>query len=432
MRREISVAAVLAGFAAMAVAQQGGTQFSFDLSSELRASDNWTMTDPSLGDSFQFNNTAKFGISSSTRASKVSINLGARLHVTDIAGSSGEVSGVADPFANASFERNTADGGVSLSASISSQDRDIGTSTSMGTVINGDVSGGFTFGQNAPFGGSLNLHHSETDYTDGAPDSDERTTTASASLNLKPTSKLTLSPSASVVRNEVDAPSSDTETRTVALGATMDVSSAITVSLTASSIEIESEGSGNSSGVTYSASVEAKAQNGSHKVTGQTDISNSGQRTSLNYLRSLDWGGTQAQFGIGVAEGANGDQNMTANVSASRDLPRGALSASIERGYVTGADGAESLDTNIDLSYRQELTESSSLLFSAAFKETDPTIKFRESDTTVTASYSRQIASDWDLTAGVEHRISDDEIAPSAVSSNTVFIRFNRSWLAVR
>ncbi len=430
MRSKLILALLGTAIGQTAVAQEGGTKMVFGLNSGLRASDNWIMEEDPADTSYQFNNALSFSLSSETRSSRIAIDLGANLQHSDISGT-GVTSGLSDPTARVSFSRTGPDSVISLNAGVSLADQEIDFSDSIGTRTDSNVGATYSFGTGQRFGGSISADLSETNYT-GSPDNDDKTSSISGSLHFQTSAKLTIRPNASITRYvEDDGGDVETTTESIGVGLTAQIDDVSSVKVDVSHKKIDSDNDGVTEGATGRISYMRSVPNGSHTFAVSTDISNEGPRTGLSYSRSLQFAQTQASYGIGASRSADGSDNLTANFDITQPLQRGQVNASLDRGFATDVEGVETLTTSFSAGLSQDLSDTSGIDLSLAFSLTEETMGPTETDASATLSYRMKVAEDWNLTAGLEHRFSDDDTS-DPIRGNTVFLTFARTWESIR
>ena len=444
--RKLTIAALSCAAASIAQAQdEPGFQLILGLESSLIADDNYALDTVSAGDSFIFQNDVSVRVRSETRLSVFDAEAGISLISADIAGSSSET-GAVNPYGRISFSREAVGGQLDVSLTARQTDLSFsrllqapGDATFMtvddGTSLRTGASAALTFGEGALIGGTVSASHSMTDYS-GTTDPDlfdSETTTLSASGRVDVNSTLTISPSVTHVDYSADdIEGTDTETLIYSLGATVAVSEILSLTGSVSQEEISRTttvpaATTEESATNFGLSATLLASNGSHTLSIETRTSLDGQRTELNYDRVLEFIGEEVSFGFGVTETAAGGTEFTARANFQQELPTGLFSVSLDRAVLTASDGGETVSTEASVLYSYDISEVASFELGAQFSE-ESSPGDEETNTSASVAYRRELTEDWDLLAGVQHRISDDSGAGRA-TSNSIFVTVARTWV---
>lgn len=429
MRNKLWIA-LCCGLAAPIVhAQEGGTRVTFGVSTGLTASDNWTLEEGVEESSFQFATDLTFGLSSQTRNSSASIDLGGQLQHTDIAGTETST-GLADPFINARYTRSGVTDEFQIDGRLEFIDQEIDFSDSDGTRTTGEIGTQYSFGNGLPFGGTVAASMSQSRF-DNSSDDDESTASASVSLRFETSPNLTITPRVSFVRYEVGDPVTETtDTTTVGIGfnARINDVSSVNVQVSETSIDGPDE---ETSGLTGSITYQREGQNSTHIFSASQDVSNEGTRTELGYGRRLQFGENSGSYGFGLARGADDTETFTANVDISRPVPDGTFSFGLDRSFQTTVDGEETLTTDLSASYSQDLTDAAGFDISAGYNLEEDAEDDQTANGSASIFYRRSLTNDWALRTGWTYNWTRDE-ADVEVSSNTLSISLNRTWVSFR
>lgn len=159
------------------------------------------------------------------------------------------------------------------------------------------------------------------------------------------------------------------------------------------------------------------------------DVSTDGDRTSLLLSRDLQLarGGTlAASFGPTVQSGETG---LIGTLAYGQPLPRGRVSATIDR-RIGSNDEEETVDsTRLRLGLTRDLTPLSGLDLSLDYLETDSEAAGEDrSRARLQAAYTLDLAQDWQLRGGISRTVSDRETTGTA-RSNSVFLTIGKSFV---
>jgi hypothetical protein len=164
-------------------------------------------------------------------------------------------------------------------------------------------------------------------------------------------------------------------------------------------------------------------------ITGRlaVDEADEGVRTALSFGRSLERPlGTYAGS-IGLSHSASGELSFNGTLSIARDLPRGALSLSLQQ--ATGsADDGEELETSLSAGWTRELTPRSSLSLETLFGrtenlETDDRVQVAE----VGVTFDQSVTQDWSLVLDYRYR-QRDESGEDRASGQSLSLSLSRNW----
>lgn len=300
-----------------------------------------------------------------------------------------------------------------------------------------DFNTGITFevGREAPFGATLALGYSDTNFVNTTSTSVIDSQRANGSLQLR----FDLTPTATgFLTASIDDLDRDggLDVETQDLIASVDV--AITPSLTGAFDlgyrEIERSGTetDTSSGVTYGASLIAARNNGTISAILDSAIEETGRRTTFQVNRTLELPRGDFSAGVGVSHNSETDStDPLYNLSYSQDLPRGGFRFDFSQNFSTTDTGLESLNTVANFSIDQALSDISTISAGINFSDSDR-LSGGEADTRrirYTIDYSRELTNNWSLVAGyafTQRRESGDNDS----SDNEIYLglRTALSW----
>ncbi|NJM81630.1 MAG: hypothetical protein HC844_03310 [Tabrizicola sp.] len=453
MKRRVGHSLALAGAllagseVTIAFAQEedrGGTTLTFGLASTVNISDNFNLEVDAPGTSTILDNEFTFGLLSETRTERLSFDLGAVLRFADIPGAGSDIS-VDDPSAAFAYSRDWANSRLSLSADYNQADLDfldpfelvddfddIDLVTDTGTRKTSAARLTFETGLNDPFGVELDLQHDDVDYVDTTDPElfDNRTDEASL------TGKFRFSP---VLEGRVtaalenytadDAIDTDRTSTRLSFGATYEVSPVLTVDAELGTEKIDEDSLGTSDRGTFGAvEVTQTLANGTAGLLLERTFGIEGGRTSLSVSRDMELPGGTLGFSLGATRGELGSTELLAGLDYSRALPRGTVTAELDRSVVSNDAGNDVLTTRAALGLDLNLAPLSTVSFGLDYAETEDAgagTTSRSDRTGLRAEYSHELTPDWDLTTGYEHTRLFTEGTGTA-TSNTVFLTLER------
>jgi hypothetical protein len=394
----------LVALAALPLAAQddGGLRLSFGLSARVEAVTNPGLSTPADPDRTRLSTRLSFGLKDSTRAGAVDLSAAGSLS-TDNDDTTPD--GLIDPDLSLSLKRIGAGSSVELAAFLRENDLD----TLRGLVLD-PVTGGVTedvigdgtqrstggtltyeFGTDGPWGGSLTAGLTDTTYSGTTTEPDTRRSNLGGSLRfaLNPVTEVT----ASLTRSRYDE---DGATPRNTLRPELDL--------------------------------RRDMPSGFAEASLFTEDTEDGTRSGLSFGRSWTLPASALTLRLGVTRGVTGDLSPTGTLDWQKDLPRGTLTASLNRDVTAGDGDAESTVTTANLGFSQTLSPLGSVRFGLTASEseasaTDATTR----NAALSATYSHSLTQDWALDAGVTHRIRREDGTGTA-KSDTVFLELRRAF----
>jgi hypothetical protein len=131
---------------------------------------------------------------------------------------------------------------------------------------------------------------------------------------------------------------------------------------------------------------------------------------------------------LGVTRPEGGDWAPVGDLSWSHNLPDGRITARLSRSVSTTNDDEEALTTLVALGYDHRINAVSDLGFKLSYAAidqtgTDPSV----SRASLSATYSRALTADWNMSFGLAYQLRDQAGAGQA-SSETVFLGLSRRF----
>lgn len=436
----------LALAASGALAQEVPPRLVFDLGSRLTQDSNPAFTPAGSPAETRLDTNLGLTWNSVTREQNLLLSLGGLMRL-DEAGLE-----FRDPSVRLSYGRQAANSRISVNASVLQSpvslfepvitsdggviSVDILAAT--GTVTSRDAGLSFATGLQAPLGFDMAASVSERDYSDTTDPAvfDSASRNLSLGVQLRqPAAGREISLSLRDSTTDFDnATSTSRSTQTLSFGLTQALRQDLRLSASLGETRSESRQTGaadiSSSGVTGSLGLEAGLANGSASVTLSSERDVLGTRQALQFSRSLDLpdGTLEAMLGLSARPGEAGQ--MVADLRYTQELGLGSLSVGLSRQIGLNADNLDVANTALDVSYELAINDRSRLGLTLNLLDTQGaggaavTEAQRQS---LTASYSRDLTSDWQVTAGYEARSLDTSLADEA-RSDTVFLTISRRF----
>ena len=168
---------------------------------------------------------------------------------------------------------------------------------------------------------------------------------------------------------------------------------------------------------------------GSSGLSLDHSIETTGERSILQVERMFEWPTGELALEAGVANNPTGNVEPIGGLELTKDIPTGQLTAFFSRSFSTSSDDQDVQITKAGLGYDFIVNDLSQLAFGLDFSN----IKDRGTGTgdvdrvSLTATYSRKITEDLDLSVGYGYDYFDTETT-SPAHNNRVFISLVRGF----
>ena len=441
-------------FAVPALAQDvpGGQTLTFGLQQRLSANDNLRLDPTSAGTTVFSDTTLSFGYVSETRFQRFDLFLDGVIRlINDPA--TGSESNFRDPGAELRYTRTTSGSQLTLFATYDRTDLAFSDPLFQDEVDSQDVFNGggerediraglnLETGMQAPLGFVLGLDARERSYSDTADpllfDNDSQSANIGVRLQFSP-----------VIRGRVDLSedrfsAEDTlqtrnETQSITAGMTYQLSSAAQLDLDLGRSEVvqtfdvlpgaETVTRGSVGTLAYVQTL----PDGQLSASVDTAVTQRGRQTTVEFGRVFEFPSSRLEVSIGASRGDTFDARPVGRLAFSAELPRGSFNAGLTRSVAISDILSQATETTrADLGYEIDVNPLSSLAFSlyytdissigAALAGTD-----RERGS-FNATYSREVARDWELQVGYEHRYFSPQNG-STSRSNQIFFALQREF----
>lgn len=453
MEKNLGSAALLAGTAIIFTAATpsigqdlfSGGGLSLEVNSTLRVNDNLGLDDPSPGISTLWDNRFTLGFVSETPVSEFTFDIGGTVRGAALPGLPLSAT-FDDPFAvlgyrfegaNSRFEADASYRKIDLSSinplSLIEDDElgetdlivdDGSRATTAAWVL-------FESGLNDPFGFGVEVEHKGVQYSGTADPGlfDSRTNSASVFTRYRFSSVAEGRLTASWEKYDADdvtLTSRETFDLTAGLVYEFDPITTLEASLGYAYITETTNlpSTAVQRGLSGSVELTRAMPNGSAGLVFESDLTANGRRSELTASRALELPTGALEASLGVSLGPSGTFIPIGSLDYVYELPRGEITASLNRRAATNTAGNDVVTMGASFGYSTDINRLSSLSFDADFASVAD-FGFAPVDRTTLTSlrvtYSYELAPDWDLSAGYEHRIRT-ETGVTRRASNEVYL----------
>ena len=427
----------------------GGPLFTLGVSTTLSTSDNADLDVTSAGDTTQLETTLNFGFESVTQTQALRFSYSDMLREGSGPDAENDLRG---PNLALSYERQTGNARFDVSARRTTRDvdgdlidEDLGDPDALivdsGTVTTTNLGFAFETGLQGPLGIEGALSEGRRTYADVTdPDlEDRRTLNAAAALVFRPDQATDIRLTFDVTDfEEEDAVGTERLTRSLGINARRQLDPTTTVTVGFGWTEITEEQTiipltlEDESGITALFNFERDLPTGGVSAELMHNITSAGGRTDLMATRrfELPTGALEITFGA-AAPDASG-VFPTGRIAYSRLFEDQRFEVAVSSTVSANIDGEVQRDTTADLNYLMQFNDRDSVGFTLDLSQKsdiDGSAVVDRTRASATASYRRALTSDWQLSAGLTHRLSREDGSGTA-RSNTAFLTIDRdfSW----
>lgn len=412
----------------------GGLQVALSFSEQLRSDADGTALRTDLG----------LSLSSQTRSQRLVLDLSGGI---ELGLDNGLDTDIVDP--RIGLEYGLENRATALTFSTSYRRSDIDTLSLVDTLEDGtalvldtgqraDLSGtlDLVFGREAPFGATVTLAHAETRFTDTTSAALVNSTTNSGALNLRFDISRVATAFARLSFSDLDR-ATGTDVRRASLGASLDLtlSEAVTATFDLGATRIDQDaptGSTVARGAYYGASLVAERPNGSLSLLLDSDISETGRRSTLQVNRSLTLPRGAITAGAGLSRNSTaGSTDPLYSLGFVQDMPRAQFRADFSQRFSTTTTGIETLESRLNLGLQQDLGPLTRLTAALNLRDSNQLIATgtdsRQAD--LSLDYAHDITPDWALFGGVRHSLRSTD-GQADQTEDTVFfgLRTSLTW----
>lgn len=430
-----------------AVAQEdtpGGTTLTFGIETSLSVSDNYNLATTAPGTSTILDTTLSFGYLSETANDRFAFDIDGVVRASDIPGVGGDVR-FDDVNAALSYTREGANSRFSVTTGYNRVNLDFldpfelanltdaSLITGSGTRLSRTARLIFETGTSGPLGFGVELGTEAIGYSNttdpGLFDSQTDDIALTSRLRLSPVAEGRVRLSQEEYGAD-DLANTDRTTRALSFGVAYELSAVTTLDVIIGTSKIDEAASGTSRGSFGTATLTRALANGTAGVILDRSFGIEGGRTTLSANRSMDLPSGTLAYSLGVTRGELGGTEVIGSVAYSQTLPRGTLTASLDRSVDSTDAGNDELTTTANLGYVMALSPLANLSLQLDYVAVDDAGSGTVTGTNRSAfraEYSRELTPDWDLSAGYEHQ-REATAGSGTAKSNTVFLTLGRDF----
>jgi hypothetical protein len=295
------------------------------------------------------------------------------------------------------------------------------------------VGGSVSFGTSGPFTLTLDAGTGGVYYRDTRDPSlfNQQTTRASIGTELRFSQVTVGTASVSATRFEAeDTPRTRRDTVALSFGVTHQFNDRMSLSVRLGGRQIDDSTSGTTRSGEGNLTLTHAGPTGDLSLSLDTALTIAGRRDLLEVSRSFEFPTWVLTATLGGVDAPGADPQLNASLSYARELPWGDLSATLSRDVTISdfADVQQVLQTNVD--YTHILNAQSSVSFGVEYadiRDLGGTGTTESQRGAIRATYQRQLAQDWSLSAGYEHRFLS-QTGSSTARDNAVFVTLDRSF----
>lgn len=453
------IAAVSALYPTLAAPQQGGAganpggfQLDFGLSTTLKTDSNLPLSPGGSGRSYVSDTKLTFGLSSITSTSKLNVGASGILRWADIPGRS--IAGFEDQNLTLGYQRDSANSRLTINGryrnvdrefmnpfQVEREDQSINSLDTSGGLLE-DTRLGLTFdtGLNAPIGFNFSLSHNDRNYSSLPLASSLFDTTTDdiklgARLTLNSVTSLKITGSQTHYTAN-DAPLfTDRTTNAFSIGVTREIDPALTLDAQIGQTNVTSRFAANptqkKSGVTASFGLTKVLPTGQASVSIANTVNQNGTRTTLKFGRDIQMATASLKATIGATKGSAGAASFVGSLAYDKQLANGTLALTFNRDASTNNQNQDIIDTRLGVAYGYNINSISAVNISFDWGRSEAergVAGIRTIQTSnFTASYDRQINSDWTLSGGLTLR-NRTETSVADANSNALFVTIGRNF----
>lgn len=426
----------------------GGLQVDIGVKSTLRVDDNFELVPNSPGTSTISDTALSFGVTSKNSAYDFALIGTGVLRFAEIPGRS--ISGFEDPTIRLRFVADSQNSRLTLTGRYRDVDREfldpfqveqeeqqLGTQLADGGTLK-ETNAGLKYetGLTAPLGFAFDTSYADEDYSNVISTQlfDNSTEKAKATVLMRVNPVTTLNASAALENYSADDfRQTDRTTTDYSFGVTREINQVLSLGASLGHTDVETDtisGTNTTSGLVGSLTLTKTLDDGSIFGSLSSDINQNGERTVLSFGRDLQMPTGNLRAVIGFTTADVGGSDIIGSLAYSKQLPDGAISLSLSRDATTNNLDQEVVDTRFAAGYSHNLNTISRLGINFNWGETKDTgatgaQTIRTSN--LTASYDRDLTSDWTMSGGVtlRHRF---ETGVGNAQSTALFLSLGRNF----
>lgn len=427
----------------------GGTQVDIGVSSTLRFDDNFELDPNSNGDTSIFDTNLSVGLSSITSVHNFNLTGTGVFRYANIPGRT--TTGIEDPTVRLNYATSSLNSRLTVTGRYRDVDRNFldpfqvereeqqstGLFANGGSVRSKNLGATWQTGMVSPLGFTLALRHDDTNYIDTFIPRlfDTTTNSGNATVTGRVSPVTQVRASFGLIDYDAeDAPQTQRRTTDYAVGLAQNINPSLVFDGQIGYTEVKTDTIGstqNRNGGTGSFTLTQTLPNGSLFASSVVSRNQNGSRGTFRFGRSLQLPNGSLTGSIGATDGSAGSVKPIVSLSYRRQIGTDDFSISVDRIPSTNNSSQDIIDTRIALGYghvidslsRFDLTTNVGRSESSGVGSA-PTIDRAN----LTATYTRTLTTNWDMTGGVLLRYRDDPTAGGEANSNAVFVTLGRTF----
>jgi len=432
-----------------APAQTGGLQVDITVNSSVKADSNFSLTPgKSKGSTGIFDNRLTFGLSSITSAYTLNVGLSTDLRFAHIPGRS--VNGLEDPTARVNFIADSADSRLTINGRYRNVNRDFlnpfqvereeqqfGTLVGNGGTLRDQALGlKYESGLNDPLGFILDGSHDKKAYS-GVVNPlifDNTTDSARGTVTMRVSPVTQFRTSAGIKHYTADdLPQTNRRTTDYAVGVVQEINPTLLLDAQIGYSSVKTDtifGTATRSGLTNAVSLTQTVANGTVFGTLATTRNQNGARTNLTFGRDLQLPNGSLRAAFGLTRGSVGSSAFIGSVAYTHQIASDDITLSFDRAASTNVLNQDVLDTRFAINYGHAINNISRLDVTFDWGQTQGTGRSGAQTialTDLTATYSRDLTSDWTMTGGMTLR-QRTQTGLASAKSTAVFLTLGRNF----
>lgn len=426
----------------------GGLQVDIGVKSTLRVDDNFKLKPGSPGTSTISDTALSFGVTSKNSAYDFALLGTGVLRFADIPGRS--ISGFEDPTVRLRYVADSLNSRLTVTGlyrdvdrefldpfQVEQEEQQLGTLLANGgTLKETNAALKYEVGLAAPLGFVFDLSHADQDYSNLSTTTlfDNSTDKGKATVLMRVSPVTTLRASAGLTNYSADdSKQTDRTTTDYSFGATYDLNPVLVLDASIGHTEVKTDtisGTTTTSGLVGSFGLTKTLDDGSIFGTIASSQNQNGQRVTLTFGRDLQMATGDLRAALGYTDADVGGGAIIGSLAYSKQLPDGTLSFGINRTASTNNLDQEVVDTRLSAAYSHNINAISRLGINFNWGETKDTGSTNAQTirtSNLTASYDRDLTSDWTMSGGVtlRHRF---ETGVGNAQSTALFLSLGRNF----
>ncbi|MEO3417105.1 hypothetical protein AAFO92_20815 [Roseovarius sp. CAU 1744] len=439
--------------------EEGGLSLTLGVEQRFEAGDNLGLERPEEGNSALSTTSLTFGLDTATSNQSLSATAGFSLRAGEVPSSSDTETGFVEPQFTFNYMREGYDSVFNVDGSYRESDiaftsalsdftdetgvivlpEDFQNLDGSGTRRNYSLRTSLETGRNAPLGFVFDANVRGISYDQQSANLDDNFRYgAGVRANLRFTEVTTGFAAYNFDHFESDdAQNTERDTNAIEVGVAQELSERASFEAAIGFTDVEEELNGfsmSTSGLTGRFSFNYLMPDGAITSSYSTTVDQDGSRHTINVGRSFELPRGMFAIDVGATKEESADADLIGSVRYTQQLPTGSFSVGLNRGVSTNSDDNERITTTADLGYDHEINNLSSIGFDLSFGLSEASGGNANDDTRrtdVSASYRRQVTSDWSMTTGVAYRVRDEDIGGKS-DSTSIFLTLNRDFNLLR